>query len=414
MDTTVAQYQANATMGAAAIQGAVQMGNMVLQADLNHKNRQLYRWSVEKQIEEAQKQRDWNLDVWNKANEYNTPAAQIERLREAGLSPLSYLGNNQMVSPADGGSQAQLPTAPQMQNPMQYAGGLAQAVTAGYNAFLQNHIAQKQLENDTVRTLSEAQYKFALTKTEDAMRDGKVEFQGVSIDLGKSQKSLNDKQLEQVSAQIVELNEKVNLLRQYARESGARIDLMSWQKFCQEQKLPLEKRLLGQQIILANQQALDLKLTRRSRNMFMDAQREDLEQKRPYSNALMFQQARKDKLTADMTQEYYNKYWHRHQDLDLDIKENQAAQTRGLTKTPFSYAVDRGSDTVGKLLAPFVQAFQGYMFMQIGKSKGINMFPLSSPNPSSSSPYPSKTQLSPSDGYSMKAGGWMPQDYFTR
>lgn len=398
------------------IMAGLSAGAMGMQAALNsasdHRTRVYNRWLWHEQQAEAQKQREWSLDMWNRQNAYDTPAAQIQRLKEAGLSPLSYLDNGgQMSSPIDTGSAAQIPSMPQFSN-------LASAVTNGaeigrsmYDTWLRLQNDSKRVENESIRTMSEAQYKYALTKSENAMRDGKVEFQGVTINLGKAQKSLTDKQVENLSQQIVESNERINMLRQYARESGARIDLMSWRKFCEEQKLPLEKRLLGQQVILAQQQGLDLKLTRRNRNMLLDAQREDLEQKRPYSNYLMYQQARNSSVDADMKEKYFSKYWKKHQDLDLSIKQEKALQVQGQTKSRFSYAVDRGADTVNNLLQPFTQVFQMYMFKQIGKSKGFNMFPVSSPNPSSS-PYPSKTQLSPSDGYSMKQGGWMPQDYF--
>lgn len=38
----------------------------------------------------AEKQNEWNLNMWNKTNEYNSPSAQIQRLRDAGLNPLYY------------------------------------------------------------------------------------------------------------------------------------------------------------------------------------------------------------------------------------------------------------------------------------------------------------------------------------
>ena len=43
----------------------------------------------------AREQMQWNEDMWNKQNEYNTPAAQIQRMRQAGLNPaLMYTQGN--------------------------------------------------------------------------------------------------------------------------------------------------------------------------------------------------------------------------------------------------------------------------------------------------------------------------------
>lgn len=36
------------------------------------------------------KQNEWSLNMWNMTNEYNTPSAQVQRMRDAGLNPLYY------------------------------------------------------------------------------------------------------------------------------------------------------------------------------------------------------------------------------------------------------------------------------------------------------------------------------------
>lgn len=46
-------------------------------------------------IQLAREQRDWNEEMWNKQNAYNSPAAQIARMRAAGLNPaLMYSQGN--------------------------------------------------------------------------------------------------------------------------------------------------------------------------------------------------------------------------------------------------------------------------------------------------------------------------------
>lgn len=81
--------------------------------------------------EEAEKQRTWNeqmmdkenawsLDMWNRTNEYNSPAAQLQRMKEAGLNPLYYgldgsSANGMQSAQALGYDRA---SAPNLENPL--------------------------------------------------------------------------------------------------------------------------------------------------------------------------------------------------------------------------------------------------------------------------------------------------------
>ena len=66
----------------------------VAQSSLNKKTREFNREEAEKQRLWSEKmyneQNAWNYEMWLKQNEYNTPDAQVQRLRDAGLNPLYY------------------------------------------------------------------------------------------------------------------------------------------------------------------------------------------------------------------------------------------------------------------------------------------------------------------------------------
>lgn len=47
----------------------------------------------DRQMEENQREREWNLAQWNRQNEYNTPLNQMKRLQDAGLNPNLVYGN---------------------------------------------------------------------------------------------------------------------------------------------------------------------------------------------------------------------------------------------------------------------------------------------------------------------------------
>lgn len=56
------------------------------------------REQMEWQSLEAQKQRDFQLDMWNKNNEYNKPIEQMKRLSEAGINPWSAMSSSSLAS----------------------------------------------------------------------------------------------------------------------------------------------------------------------------------------------------------------------------------------------------------------------------------------------------------------------------
>lgn len=91
-------------------------------------------------------QREDNLSMWNTQNEYNSPQAQMERLRKSGLNPNLVYGNGSAVNTASPVANA-TPSTPQAAavNPMS---GLPQAADSIYRfADLQ----QKSASTDNMR-----------------------------------------------------------------------------------------------------------------------------------------------------------------------------------------------------------------------------------------------------------------------
>lgn len=87
------------TLAATAAAGTIQA---VSQGNQNKKNRQFA-------VEQYQKQRDDAVQFWNMQNQYNSPQAQMQRFKEAGLSPhLAYSqGSAGNAAAIDTPSQAQ-------------------------------------------------------------------------------------------------------------------------------------------------------------------------------------------------------------------------------------------------------------------------------------------------------------------
>lgn len=85
--------------GASLLSG---IGNAVSGAKQARKNRahqlnllhQQQDWSAQM----AEKQNQWNIDQWNRENEYNSPAAQMERYELAGINPYNAASSGQIGS----------------------------------------------------------------------------------------------------------------------------------------------------------------------------------------------------------------------------------------------------------------------------------------------------------------------------
>ena len=52
----------------------------------------------QKNIDLARQQREWDLKMWKENNSYNTPSAQVQRLRDAGLNPALAMQNGLLGS----------------------------------------------------------------------------------------------------------------------------------------------------------------------------------------------------------------------------------------------------------------------------------------------------------------------------
>lgn len=70
---------------AAATEAAINIGNAISTGNLNRKNRKFAKEMYETQRADA-------LDFWNRQNEYNLPANQMQRFKDAGLNPTLVYG----------------------------------------------------------------------------------------------------------------------------------------------------------------------------------------------------------------------------------------------------------------------------------------------------------------------------------
>lgn len=84
-----------------SVGGVFGLGESILQ---NSNNRKLAKTQYNRELALMDKQFENDLEMWNKQNEYNTPLAQMERYKMAGLNP------NLIYSQGSSGNATSMPT----------------------------------------------------------------------------------------------------------------------------------------------------------------------------------------------------------------------------------------------------------------------------------------------------------------
>lgn len=191
----------------------------------NQKNRE---WNLNL----AKMQNSWNIDQWNRENAYNTPAAQMARLKQANINPDLFYGNSGAVSPAAA-------------SPEMTSGAASQpADTSGY-ANLPNYARESVMQAAQIAsTLADVKLKRQRAKKESQETDllskenfwknikEQQNFELTSANIANvwAKTDLTDKQGDKVLAEINEINTNAASLVQGIRESQARIGVLDEQK----------------------------------------------------------------------------------------------------------------------------------------------------------------------------------------
>lgn len=338
-------------------------------------------WALEQWNRENEK----NLENWNLANEYNSPAAQAKRLADAGLSPLgaaqvSEAGALQSAQIGGAGSNAAPSSLPNYQNPMSSVRDFASIGASMFTDYMRT-LNETKATDAQVRNLdADTGLKAAQALTENSLRSGRVDLLGVQIKVGNADADLKGAQKDAVIQSIAESKVKIQQMCQWMSESGARVNLIDYQRYCMSRKIDKEVALLGQEILLKNQQALDLKLTRPDRRYQMKSQAW-------LNNAQTTYLDYSNLVSRDYVEsgQYITDRKNRGKMLanDTDTSYWRKKQMEGGTYSDFGYSVVRGLGQLNMLTSSVKDVLQGFFFLQQGKqiSNQIRTQPISSPNP---------------------------------
>lgn len=111
----------------------------------------------------AYQQNEWNLQQWNRQNAYNTPFAQMQRYRDAGINPFfaasNITGGNAegTLSSADLANQQPVTSPLQGQSGRLFGTAISQAAQFGTSAFYDNQIKAEQAKNLQLKNAFDSQ-----------------------------------------------------------------------------------------------------------------------------------------------------------------------------------------------------------------------------------------------------------------
>lgn len=216
---------------------AAQLAGTGLQvASAANANRKQRKW-MEKQYD---KQRQHALEDWQRQIDYNNPAAQMQRFRDAGLNPHLIYGTGVQAQEAPNVRQSE--TGSYRPSEADFS-GVGNAVAAYYNTkmqqaqtdnvALQGELIQKQILKTDVETLAISK-KIPGYEAESTIKgvDAKIKGETYNNEIAKS--NLSVKQAEEnlnITKQSISINEQRNIREiaansQNIKESLARIALM--------------------------------------------------------------------------------------------------------------------------------------------------------------------------------------------
>lgn len=151
-DCLIAAAWAAAIPAIAGAVGSIGSGimNLFSQADANAANKEIAAQNREWQSGENSLNRQWQENMWNAQNAYNTPSAMKARLKEAGWNP--FLSNSEVGSSSNAGaagspSMQSAPNQPDIK-PMDY-GFIGDAAQNAANSYYQAKAVDANVANQT-------------------------------------------------------------------------------------------------------------------------------------------------------------------------------------------------------------------------------------------------------------------------
>lgn len=126
---------------------ASSIGNAVSTNKANRNNMAINQMNNEFNAAEAEKARQFQLDMWNRTNDYNSASSQRQRLEEAGLNPYLMMNGGSAGTAQSSGNSSSATAAPPLSMQRQDFSGLSNTLSSALQIANQSKVADAQVQN---------------------------------------------------------------------------------------------------------------------------------------------------------------------------------------------------------------------------------------------------------------------------
>lgn len=240
----------------------------------------------------AEKQNKWNVDQWQRNNDYNTPSAVMSRLRSAGINPHMYYSKGNAMGGVSTSSPEMTSGAPA--EAVDTSGMLGQSTYGQAVQMAMDKAVQvasiRKLNADTRLSEQKAdteEYNTDIFKSDAAFRDAlnssTLRLNGMEIELKGSQKNLTEGQIGMLRYEAALLQKQMDKIDQENRVMEEQIANLS-----EERRSIILKRVLDSELVeaqckelaarthLSYEEARDLAATRAARILNLNTSSEKM------------------------------------------------------------------------------------------------------------------------------------------
>ena len=227
----------------------------------------------------AKLQNQWNIDQWNRANDYNSPENQMRLFASAGLNPdLMYgRGTSGMTAATSPAMTSGAPAIAQDMSPIGRKRFIASAIDEGVQSFLDTEMKQAQI--DAIRANADktreetgniivAREGMSIDNYVKALTAGNtIELSAVNLQIARGQEKLTEKELEQMAVDIANAQKQGELLDANKAQVAAQTRLLD-----QEHQQNLMRFLWEQNEERRRQEAHDMDMSVKAMGLKMSQQ----------------------------------------------------------------------------------------------------------------------------------------------
>lgn len=143
------------------------IGNAVSTNKTNKANMSINQMNNEFNAAEAEKARQFQLDMWNRENEYNSASSQRQRLSEAGLNPYLMMNGGNAGIASSAGSTSPATAAPPLSMQRQDFAGIGNILSSALQLSNQSKLTNAQVQNlQGQKSLADAQTQQTLSNVD--------------------------------------------------------------------------------------------------------------------------------------------------------------------------------------------------------------------------------------------------------